>query len=53
MDTKELALKTYKDLQKRKALKAKKKETEFLDYVTKRQKEKKRKVKTWYGKRIH
>ena len=36
MDTKELALKTYKDLQKRKVLKAKKKDTEFLDYVTKR-----------------
>ena len=53
VDTKELAEKTYKDLQKRKALKAKKKETEFLDYVTKRQKEKKRNVKTWYGKRIH
>ena len=53
MDTKELAKKTYKDLQKRKVLKAKKKDTEFLDYVTKRQKEKKRNVKTWYGKRIH
>ena len=36
-----------------KVLKAKKKDTEFLDYVTKRQKEKKRNVKTWYGKRIH
>ena len=53
MDTKELAEKTYKDLQKRKALKAKKKDTEFLDYVTKRQKDKKRNTKTWYGKRIH
>ena len=53
MDTKELAEKTYKDLQKRKALKAKKKETEFLDYVTKRQKDKKRNTKTWYGRRIH
>ena len=53
MDTKELAKRTYKDLQKRKVLKAKKKETEFLDYVTKRQKDKKRNVKTWYGKRIH
>ena len=53
MDTKELAEKTYKDLQKRKAEKARKKETEFLDYVTKRQKDKKRNVKTWYGKRIH
>ena len=53
MDTKELAVKTYKDLQKIKAEKAKKKETEFLDYVTKRQKEKKRNTKTWYGKRIH
>ena len=36
MDSKELAKKTYEDLKKRKALKAKKKETEFLDYVTKR-----------------
>ena len=53
VDAKELAEKTYKDLQKRKVLKAKKKDTEFLDYVTKRQKEKKRNVKTWYGKRIH
>ena len=53
VDTKELAKRTYKDLQKRKVLKAKKKDTEFLDYVTKRQKEKKRNVKTWYGKRIH
>ena len=53
MDTKELAARTYKDLQKRKAEKARKKETEFLDYVTKRQKDKKRNTKTWYGKRIH
>ena len=53
VDTKELAARTYKDLQKRKAEKARKKETEFLDYVTKRQKDKKRNVKTWYGKRIH
>lgn len=53
MDSKEFAGKTYEDLKKRKALKAKKKETEFLDYVTKRQKEHKRNVKTWYGKRIH
>jgi len=36
VDTKELALKTYQDLQKRKALKAKKKDDEFMDYVTKR-----------------
>ena len=53
MNTKELAEKTYKDLQKRKAEKARKKDTEFLDYVTKRQKDHKRNVKTWYGKRIH
>lgn len=53
MDTKELAEKTYKDLQKRKVLKAKKKDTEFLDYVTKRQKDKKRNTKTLYGRRIH
>ena len=53
VDTKELAEKTYKDLQKRKVLKAKKKETEFLDYVNKRQKDKKRNTKTWYGRRIH
>ena len=53
MNTKKKEKKTYKDLQKRKVLKAKKKDTEFLDYVTKRQKEKKRNVKTWYGKRIH
>ena len=53
MNTKELAEMTYKDLQKRKAEKARKKETEFMDYVTKRQKEHKRNVKTWYGKRIH
>lgn len=53
MDSKELAEKTYKDLQKRKADKAKKKDTEFMDYVTKRQKDKKRNTKTWYGRRIH
>ena len=53
MDTKELALKTYKDLQKRKAERERKKDNEFLDYVTKRQKDKKRNTKTWYGRRIH
>ena len=53
MNTKELAEQTYRDLQKRKAEKAIKKETEFLDYVTKRQKDKKRNTKTWYGRRIH
>lgn len=53
MDTKELAEQTYKDLQKRKAERAKKKESEFMDYVTKRQKDKKRNTKTWYGRRIH
>ena len=53
MDTKELAEKTYKDLQKRKAEKARKKETEFMVYVTKMQNDKKRNTKTWYGRRIH
>ena len=53
MNTKELALKTYKDIQKRKVDKERKKEYDFLDYVTKRQNEKKRNTKTWYGKRIH
>ena len=53
VNTKELAEQTYRDLQKRKAEKAIKKETEFLDYVTKRQKDKKRNTKTWYGRRIH
>ena len=53
MNTKELAEQTYRDLQKRKAEKARKKEAEFMDYVTKRQKDKKRNTKTWYGRRIH
>ena len=53
MDTKELAKRTYKDLHKRKAEKAIKKENEFMDYVTKRQKDKKSNTKTWYGRRIH
>ena len=53
VNTKELAEQTYRDLQKRKAEKARKKESEFMDYVTKRQKDKKRNTKTWYGRRIH
>ena len=53
VDTKELAEQTYKDLQKRKAERERKKDNEFLDYVTKRQKDKKRNTKTWYGRRIH
>lgn len=53
VNTKELAEQTYKDLQKRKSERAKKKEAEFMDYVTKRQKDKKRNTKTWYGRRIH
>ena len=53
VNTEELALKTYQDLQKRKAEKSRKKEAEFMDYVTKRQKDKKRNTKTWYGRRIH
>jgi hypothetical protein len=52
VNTKELAEMTYKDLQKRKAEKARKKEHEILSYY-KYRKEKSRDVKTWYGKRIH
>lgn len=52
VNTKELAEKTYEDLKKRKAAKEKAKERECLSYMRER-KEKKRDVKTWYGKRIH
>lgn len=52
MNTKELAEKTYKDLQARKQKKALQKEKELLTYY-KYRKDRSRDVKTWYGKRIH
>ena len=52
MNTKELAARTYQDLQKRKAEKERQRESELLSYY-KYRKEKSRDVKTWYGKRIH
>lgn len=51
VNTKELALKTYQDLQKRKSEKERDKEHEILSYY-KYRKEKSRDVRTWYGKRI-
>ena len=52
MNTKELALKTYKDIQAKKQKKALEKEKELLTYYKSR-KDRSRDVKTWYGKRIH